>query len=141
MATAVGFGRLGDRVGHRQVLIGCALATALAYLPQGFVREPWQLLALQALSGAAWGGITPALSALLARYTASGNEGAVYGLDNSLVAAARALAPLIGAGVVLAIGLPGIFLASAAIYGLVALLAAFYLPASIHQQTAEPQRR
>jgi DHA1 family multidrug resistance protein-like MFS transporter len=127
-ATAIFFGRLGDRRGHRRVLIGCALAAALCYLPQSLVREPWQLLALQALSGAAWGGITPALSALLARYGGTGNEGAVYGLDNSIVAAARALAPLVGAGVVLASDLRGIFVATALVYALIAAIAALRLP-------------
>jgi DHA1 family multidrug resistance protein-like MFS transporter len=127
-ATAIYFGRLGDRSSHRRVLIGCALATALCYLPQSLAREPWQLLALQALSGAAWGGITPALSALLVRYTGPGTEGAVYGLDNAIVSAARAVAPLLGAGVVLAFDIRGIFVVTAAIYGLVALLAVTSLP-------------
>ncbi|MGB9739600.1 MFS transporter, partial [Chloroflexus sp.] len=66
----------------------------------GLVSNVWQLLILQVLSGAAIGGITPSLSALLGRYTATGNEGAVYGLDSSIVSAARAVAPLIGALVV-----------------------------------------
>lgn len=127
-ATAIYFGRLGDRTSHRRVLIGCALASAICYLPQGAVWEPWQLLALQAMSGAAWGGITPALSALLVRYTGSGSEGVVYGLDNAIVSAARAAAPLLGAGVVLAFGLRGIFVLTAAIYGVVALLATMSLP-------------
>lgn len=128
MATAIAFGRLGDRVGHRAVLIGCAAATALLYLPQTFVQAPWQLLALQALSGAAWGGITPALSALLARFTAAGTEGAVYGLDNSIGAAARAAAPLAGALVVAAFDLRAIFVATAAVYAVVAIIAALRLP-------------
>jgi DHA1 family multidrug resistance protein-like MFS transporter len=123
MATAIYFGRLGDRIGHRKVLIGCTLATALFYLPQSLVRDQWQLLVLQGLSGAAWGGITPALSALLVRLTRPGNEGAVYGLDNAIVSAARAAAPLVGAGVVLAFDIRGIFIATAALYGVVVLLA------------------
>lgn len=136
-ATALYFGRLGDRVGHRTVLIGCAAATALLYLPQALVREPWQLLALQALSGAAWGGITPALSALLARFTATGSEGAVYGLDSSLVAAARAVAPLAGALIVSAFDLRAIFVATAIAYGLIAAIAALRLP---DPQPAAPAR-
>ncbi|GAB4442143.1 MAG: MFS transporter [Chloroflexi bacterium OHK40] len=131
-ATAIWLGRLGDRIGHRRILTSCALITGLCYLPQSMVTEAWQLLALQALSGAAWGGITPAISALLASYTGSGREGAVYGLDNSLVAGARAAAPLVGAAVVLGFGLRGIFVASALIYGLVGLLAALRLPEPEH---------
>ncbi len=71
---------------------------------------------------------TPALSALLARYTGSGREGAVYGLDNSLVAGARAAAPVIGAVVATAFDLRGLFLATAVAYGLIAAIAATRLP-------------
>lgn len=138
--TAMFFGRLGDRVGHRRVLMGCALATALCFLPQSLIRDAWQLLVLQALSGAAWGGLMPSLSALLARYTGAGSEGAVYGLDNSIISAARAAAPLIGAAVVLGLGLRGVFVASAGAYLLIALLAA-RLPAGTteHQPAAAPR--
>jgi MFS transporter, DHA1 family, multidrug resistance protein len=128
LATAVYFGRLGDRRGHRRVLIGCAAAGAVLYLLHTIVGEPWQLLALQLLAGAAWGGVTPALSALLARYTSGGSEGAIYGIDNALVAGARALAPLVGAAVVLALGLRGIFIATALTYGLITALAVLRLP-------------
>lgn len=127
-ATAVWFGRLGDRLGHRRVLVACSAATALLYLPQAVVSAPWQLLALQVASGATWGGIAPALSALLGRYAGAGREGAVYGLDNSLVAGARAAAPVAGAAVAAAFGLRGIFVATAAGYALIAALAATRLP-------------
>lgn len=137
-ATAIAFGRLGDRVGHRPVLVACAAATALLYLPQGLVSAPWQLLALQVLSGAAWGGITPALSALLARYGGGGREGAVYGLDNSLVAGARASAPVVGALVVMAFDLRGLFVATAVVYGVIATVAATRLPAPAPTPTPAP---
>ena len=103
-ASAILLGRLGDRVGHRKVLIVCSLIAAAFYLPQTFVTAAWQLLSLQAVTGAAIGGIMPSLSALLNHYTKPGEEGAVYGLDNSIVAAARAAAPLIGAAVVVWLG-------------------------------------
>ncbi|RME41842.1 MAG: MFS transporter [Caldilineae bacterium] len=90
-ASAIYLGRLGDRIGHRRILITCAAATALLYVPQSLATAGWQLLVLQALTGMAAGGIVPALGALLARYTRPGEEGAVYGLDNSIVAAATLL--------------------------------------------------
>ncbi len=111
-ATAIWLGRLGDRIGHRQVLAWSAALAGLAFLPQGMVSNVWQLLTLQAISGAAIGGITPSLSALLGRYTAAGSEGAVYGLDSSIVSAARALAPLLGALVVGPFGFGAAFLVS-----------------------------
>ncbi len=111
--SALYLGRLGDRVGHRRVLLAGTLVAALCFIPQAFVTAGWQLLILQALTGAATGGMNPALSALLARYTRAGDEGAVFGIDNSVNSAARAAAPLLGAAITSWFGLPAIFVVTA----------------------------
>jgi MFS transporter, DHA1 family, multidrug resistance protein len=84
------------------------------YLPQAFVTDIWQLILLQVLTGAAAGGMTPALGALLAGYTEPGEEGNVYGIDNSIVAASRAVAPLLGAAAATWFGLRSTFLLTGA---------------------------
>jgi MFS transporter, DHA1 family, multidrug resistance protein len=122
-ASAIVLGRLGDRIGHQRVLLVVAALAGLFYLPQSLVQHAWQLLVLQALSGAALGGLGPSLSALLSRYSTRGSEGTVYGLDASIVSGARALAPTVGAIVVAAAGLRSVFLASGAACLLIAVLA------------------
>jgi MFS transporter, DHA1 family, multidrug resistance protein len=107
--SALIFGPLGDKVGHRRVLIVATLLTALISFPHALVTESWQLLVLQALQGASAGAMGPALSALLARFTKVGDSGAVFGLDSSITATARAIAPLLGAAAVLWLGQRGIF--------------------------------
>jgi DHA1 family multidrug resistance protein-like MFS transporter len=114
--SAVYLGRLSDRVGHRRILITSALLAALFYLPQSLVTAGWQLLVLQALVGVCMGGLMPATSALLARYSEPGEEGAVYGLEHSITSAARAVAPLLGAAVAAWFGLRATFVATAFIY-------------------------
>jgi MFS transporter, DHA1 family, multidrug resistance protein len=126
--SAVYLGRLGDRIGHRKIVIWCSLAAALLAVPVAFVTATWQLLALTFLSGLAVGGLVAAPSALLARYTDPGEEGAVYGLDNSVMAGARALAPLVGAGIAALFGLRVAFLASAGLFGLMLVVAVLLLP-------------
>jgi DHA1 family multidrug resistance protein-like MFS transporter len=128
--TAVYLGRLGDRVGHGRVLKWSALAAGLLFLPQSQVITPWQLLVLQALTGAAAGGIVPSLSALLARYTEPGEEGSVYGIENSIAAAARAVAPLLGSVIAFWFDLRATFVATAVIFLLVAAVAFLRLPAA-----------
>ncbi len=128
--TAVYLGRLGDRIGHGRVLKWSALAAGLLFLPQSMVTTAWQLLLLQALTGAAVGGIIPALSALLARYTQPGEEGSVYGLDNSIVASARAAAPLVGSMIAFWFDLRMTFVATAVVFLLVAALSFLRLPAA-----------
>lgn len=126
--TAVVLGRLGDRVGHKRILVSCALLASVAYLPQFWVQEVWQLLLLQALTGAAAGGIMPVLSALLNHYTEPGEEGAAFGFDTSVVSLSRAIAPMVGAAIVVMGGFRYIFLASSCLLVLTALLAIFKLP-------------
>jgi DHA1 family multidrug resistance protein-like MFS transporter len=125
---AVYFGRLGDRVGHRRILISSLLFSACMYLPQGLVTEGWQLLVLYALVGVGLGGIIPSVNALLARYTLPGEEGAVYGLDNSIRSGARTLAPMLGAGFALWFGLRGTFVVTTLVFVFAALLAHWRLP-------------
>ncbi len=128
--SAVYLGRLGDRVGHRRVLIGCSFASGLLYIPQILVSAAWQLVVLQVLVGIAIGGVIPTISALLATYTSQGEEGAVYGLDNSINAAGRAIAPLLGAWVATAFGLRSTFTATAAIFLISVVMAIWLLPKS-----------
>lgn len=126
--SAIYLGRLGDRIGHRHILICCFIGGALAFLPQGFVVVPWQLLVLQALAGAAMGGIIPSISALLARYTPQGEEGVVYGLDNSVHAGARAIAPVFGASVAMWMGFRSTFAVIGLLFFMAAILSMYRLP-------------
>jgi DHA1 family multidrug resistance protein-like MFS transporter len=126
--SAVFLGRLGDRIGHRRIVISSALIAALLYLIQSAVNAGWQLLVLQALVGVAMGGIIPAISALLANLTPSGESGAVYGLDNSINAAGRSLAPMLGSAVAVAFNLRATFLATAVLFLVTGIMALWRLP-------------
>lgn len=97
--SAIYLGNLGDRIGHRTVLIGSATLALLSYLPMAFVTSAWHLLVLNGLAGIAVGGVMPSLSALLSNVTASEEVGSAFGLDNAIIAASRAVAPLLGVGV------------------------------------------
>jgi DHA1 family multidrug resistance protein-like MFS transporter len=119
---AVFLGRWGDRVGHRRTLIACSLLCCLFFLLQAIAQSGWQFLILQVFSGAALGGIVPGISALLANYTHQGDEGAIYGLDNSIVSGARVVAPMIGVSVAMWLGLRAVFVTAALLYLAAALL-------------------
>ena len=97
--SAIYLGNLGDRIGHRTVLLGSTFLAMLSYLPMAFVTSAWQLLVLNGLAGIAVGGVMPSLSALLSNVTASEEVGSAFGLDNAIIAASRAVAPLVGVGV------------------------------------------
>ncbi len=133
---AVYLGNLGDRISHRKVLLFCSTAAALLYIPQVFVADVWQLLALQGLSGIAAGGLVAAPTALLSHYTKRGMAGAVYGLDNSVWSGARAAAPLVGASVAIWFGMRGAFAVAAVTFAAIALTTWLLLPADRKQRAA-----
>jgi len=126
--SAIYLGRLGDRIGHRRIIIVSMLMAAVLYVVHSFVLEGWQLLLLQTLAGITMGGILPAISALLTRYSQVGDEGAVFGLDSSVQAAARSVAPMLGAAVAVWFSLRATFVATAVLYLAAGALAAWRLP-------------
>lgn len=143
-ATSIALGRLGDRVGHRPILIVGAFATAAVYVPLAFVATGWQLVVLYALTGATIGGVLPAISAMLAQLTERGEAGSVYGLDNAIVSTARAVSPVVG-GAIVALTVAGrepagtdyavVFVAAAALFALTGLLALLVVPRPRHDAT------
>lgn len=120
--SAVWLGRIGDRIGHSRVMIGSALVATLCYVPQPFVTNTWQLGLLQAAGGFAAGGLVPALAALMNLWAPSGNQGAIYGLDTSVNAAARSVAPMIGAAIAVWFGQRGVFGATAIVYLVIVMM-------------------
>jgi len=88
--------RTCDKIGHKRVVILASVATALFFIPQGLVGNMWQFVALSLLTGLCSGALTPSLSALLVQSSDRGTEGSIYGFDNSIVSAGRAVAPIAG---------------------------------------------
>jgi MFS transporter, DHA1 family, multidrug resistance protein len=126
--TSFFLGRVGDLYGHKLVLSICALVTMVLYLAQIWTTDVWLFIILQTLTGAAAGGIMPVLSALLNLYIARGEEGAAYGLDNSVTSLSRAVAPMLGAVVVFWGGYGGLFFVAALLFAATAALAFWKLP-------------
>ncbi|MEJ5198381.1 MAG: MFS transporter [Anaerolineae bacterium] len=113
LGSAVGaplIGNWSDRLGHRRLLIICAMAAGIFFVPQAFVHDPRWLIAWQFCSGFAVGGTLATLTALLARLTPEGRAGVVFGLDSSAMAVSNATGPLAGASVAAVWGLRAPFL-------------------------------
>lgn len=121
--SAVYLGRLGDRIGHERILFASAMLSAVLFIPQVFVTSGWQLAFWQAIGGIAIGGLVPSVSALMNIYAPAGNQGATYGLDNSVQAAARVVAPMMAAALATWVGYRGVFVGAAAIYVTAAIVA------------------
>ncbi len=121
-------GRMGDRIGHRQIVIACSVLSIAAYVPQVGVVDVWGLVLLQAVTGLAFGGLVTSMSALLAQYTTVGAEGAIWGVDGSLSSATYAIAPLCGSLIAVSFGMRSAFLFTAILHAIVLGIAFYLLP-------------
>ncbi len=131
IATTAGsllLGWLSDKWGYRRMLLGAAFVAMMFYIPQAFVDSVGQLLLLQALAGLAAGGVLSAPAAMLAHYTALGDEGSVYGLDASVSSFANGMAPLTASIIAAFFGLRAVFALVAIYYLLILVIAAQFLP-------------
>jgi DHA1 family multidrug resistance protein-like MFS transporter len=129
--AAVLLGRMSDHVGRRRLFLICGLASVGFYLPYVLAASPAHVMLLQAMTGAAIGAMLALLSATLANLAPQGRQGAVYGIDTSVVSAANAIAPMIGAGLAVWAGLRATFVLAAGIFLVVSLLVVRLLPRSV----------
>jgi DHA1 family multidrug resistance protein-like MFS transporter len=141
-ASAIGavlLGRLVDRVGPRRILFTCSTLACVLYVLQSLTQTPLQLLVLRVVSGVAMGGILTSVSALQAALAPKGRYGAVFGVDTSMVAAANAISPLIGAALTATFGLSAAFLGAAVVYGVATVVVGVVVPRK-STSTTETQR-
>ena len=123
--SAAWLGRLGDRIGHMKILLFSLIISVGLYLPQAYVDNTWQLIMLQALTGFAYGGVLPTIGALMNLQLPAGTQGATYGLNASITAAGRTVAPLLAAVFAMWLGIRSVFFLAAGIYGLAAIVVYF----------------
>jgi DHA1 family multidrug resistance protein-like MFS transporter len=133
--AAIIMGRVSDRVGPRRVLLVCGALAGILFGLQAWTNTPTQLLLLRTLGGVATGGILASVSSLLAALAPKQRYGAVYGVDTSMMAAANAIAPMLGAALTASWGLPSAFLGAAAMYGLATAVVATMVPGAGPHQT------
>ncbi len=111
--TAPIFGRRGDRIGHRRIMVACLSASAVLYLLQSFVTAAWHLLLLRFLLGATMGGILPSAAALISRSSDKETQGRVFGLTNIAIFLGMVVGPLTGGAIAAAWGQRMVFAVTA----------------------------
>jgi MFS family permease len=79
--AAPNLGKLSDKIGaHKVVLVALA---GLIYIPQAFVKNPWQLMGLRFLLGLTLGGLNPSINTLVKKITPDSLTGRVFGFTIS----------------------------------------------------------
>lgn len=108
--SASWLGKLADRVGHWNVVVGALAVSALLLIPQAFVTNSWQLIGLRFLMGLALGGLLPCITSVIRHNIPDGVGGNVLGLAISAQYVGQVAGPLTGGFVGGHIGMRAVFL-------------------------------
>jgi len=76
-------GKLADRIGPYRVILGSLVLAGLVFIPQAFVRTPWELMGLRFLLGFATAGLMPSINTLIKRITPDEVAGQIFGYTQS----------------------------------------------------------
>ncbi|MET3592964.1 MULTISPECIES: multidrug efflux MFS transporter [Mesorhizobium] len=111
-------GKLADRVGHWNVVVGALAVSALLLIPQAFVTNGWQLIGLRFLMGLALGGLLPCITSVIRHNIPDGVGGNVLGLSISAQYVGQVAGPLAGGFVGGHFGMPAVFLGTSVLMAL-----------------------
>lgn len=117
--AAVAIGRSVDRRAARGIMLVCGVGAALAYAAQAIAPSYLLLVAANFAMGFCTGGLSISANATLARTAPKDQQGAIYGMSNSLGSVGAALGPMVGAAAATAVGLRAPFGLSAVLFALV----------------------
>ncbi len=133
LATAAGMlwlGHQSDKIGHRRMLVVSSFGIALCFVPQALVVNSVQLTLLQMAAGLVMAGVLASATALLATHSPEGRQGVTFGVNTSIIGAANALAPLLGASAAVWWGLGSIFTVAAGLFAVGGVLTLWLLKPS-----------
>ncbi|MEI9427252.1 multidrug efflux MFS transporter [Mesorhizobium sp. Cs1299R1N3] len=116
--SASWLGKLADRIGHWNVVVGALAVSALLLIPQAFVTNSWQLISLRFLMGLALGGLLPCITSVIRHNIPDGVGGNVLGLAISAQYVGQVAGPLAGGFVGGHFGMPAVFLGTSVLMAL-----------------------
>jgi MFS family permease len=113
--SASRLGRLADRVGHWNVIVGALAVCALLLIPQAFVTQGWQLVGLRFLMGLALGGLLPCIASVIRHNVPDSIGGTILGYSTSAQYVGQVAGPLAGGFLGGHFGMRAVFLGTSAL--------------------------
>lgn len=107
--AAPGLGKLSDRIGTKKIILVSLILSAIMYLPQAFVTNPFQLAGLRIVLGFTTAGITPGINSMLKRATKKEVTARVLGVNMSFQYLGTFLGAIIGGQIGAYLGIRYIF--------------------------------
>jgi len=112
-------GRLGDRIGYRNILLICGAGAALTCLAQSLSTNLTVFIVSTFAMGLFFGGLLPTANSILVHAAPKGYQGTVFGLSSSVSSGGRILGPMLGVTVASTWGMRSTFVLSGALFALV----------------------
>jgi len=103
--SAVIFGKLGDKFGHKRILLFSLVFAGLISIPQSFANNLIVLFFERCLFGLAVGGILPSIHVMVSNIIPREKVGGAYGLTSSVICLGIGIGPLIGGTMASVMGL------------------------------------
>lgn len=135
--SALVVGLLGDRVGHKPVLVVCTIGAAVFSAPHAIAQTVSQLAVLRLGTGAMRGGTAPALNAIVGRAVSSDTYGRAFGLTRVADALGMAFGPLLGGFAASQLGLRWPFVIMSGLLVLAAGVVLRWVKPSINGEAAD----
>lgn len=120
------WGRLGDRVSRKWMVVRALLGLSLVIIAMGFVQSPLQLFLLRLFQGA-FGGVVDAGAAFAGSESPKKQSGRTFGKLEGAVAAGSLLGPLLGGILYGFIGFRFMFILLGGALAIWSILSLFYL--------------
>jgi DHA1 family multidrug resistance protein-like MFS transporter len=76
-------GKLSDKIGPQKVILTALIVAGILFIPQAFVKSPWQLMGLRFLLGIATAGLLPSVNTLIRRNVPDSIAGRFFGYNQS----------------------------------------------------------
>ncbi|MFW5866378.1 MAG: MFS transporter [Armatimonadota bacterium] len=135
--SALIVGLLGDRIGHKPVLVVCTLGAAVFSAPHAIAQSVSQLAVLRFGTGVTRGGTAPALNAIVGQAVSSDTYGRAFGHTRVAGALGMAFGPLLGGFAAAQLGLRWPFVIMSVLLTLAAGLVLKWVKPSINGHSAD----
>lgn len=127
------WGNIGDRIGYEKIMIILMVLSAIAYFPQAFVTNIWQLAFLRFILGIVLGGLIPCRTAYIRVIAPLSIQGEVLGYNASFRFLGNVIGPMMGGFISGYIGISSVFFVTSALL----LIAAGLLWAAVHKKSPQ----
>lgn len=102
-------GRLSDRIGAHKVMLVALIVAGIVFIPQAFVKNPWQLMGLRFILGLAAAGLTPSINTIIKKITPDAIVGRAFGFNMSALYLGTFCGSVLGGQISAAFGIKYIF--------------------------------